>query len=129
MLVPPKPGSGIHRVWTQNGGESESNPVYSFWKNQDSATVEEDLARKRAWRIGSEQMQALRDFSTRFEGTHNFHNFTVGRDQKDRSNMRYMKKIEVADPMVYGGTEWISVLFHGQSFMLHQIVRYRCWII
>ena len=29
---------------------------------------------------------------------------------------------KVEDPVVHGDTEWISVLFHGQSFMLHQIV-------
>lgn len=28
---------------------------------------------------------------------------------------------KVVDPVVYSGTEWISVLFHGQSFMLHQV--------
>jgi tRNA pseudouridine38-40 synthase len=29
--------------------------------------------------------------------------------------------LQIADPVVYGETEWISVLFHGQSFMLHQV--------
>lgn len=28
---------------------------------------------------------------------------------------------KIADPAVYGQTEWISVMFHGQSFMLHQV--------
>ena len=28
---------------------------------------------------------------------------------------------KIADPVTYGETEWISVLFHGQSFMLHQV--------
>lgn len=28
---------------------------------------------------------------------------------------------KIADPAVYGETEWISVMFHGQSFMLHQV--------
>jgi len=32
-----------------------------------------------------------------------------------------MKSIEVSDPAMHGETEWISILFHGQSFMLHQI--------
>ena len=27
----------------------------------------------------------------------------------------------MSDPVVYGETEWINVLFHGQSFMLHQV--------
>lgn len=69
-------------------------------------------------------MDVLRQLATKYEGTHNFHNFTVGREVKDRSNMRYMKRVEVANPVVYGETEWISVLFHGQSFMLHQVRDY-----
>lgn len=96
-------------------------PAQSFWNNQISGSKEEDLSRKRGWRIGSDQLEALRTFALAYEGTHNFHNFTVGREFRDRSNMRYMKKIEVADPVVHGKTEWISVLFHGQSFMLHQV--------
>ena len=53
------------------------------------------MIRKRTWRVGSEKVEALREAVKRFEGTHNFHNFTVGRDPKDRSCMRHMKKIEV----------------------------------
>ncbi len=69
------------------------------------------------------------NLASKYEGSHNFHNFTVSRDSKDRSNNRYMKSIEVrhsyfskiftsstyaawfqvADPVVYGDTEWVSV--------------------
>ena len=79
----------------------------------------------------------MRAIVEKYEGSHNFHNFTVGRHFNDRSTSRFMKKIEVcylvwhegksnnrqkiAEPVVYGETEWISVLFHGQSFMLHQV--------
>ena len=39
--------------------------------------------------------------------------------------------VEVQDPAVYGNTEWISILFHGQSFMLHQVspTRSNSWIL
>ncbi|KAF8967630.1 pseudouridine synthase [Flammula alnicola] len=126
LLIPPKPGSGLYRVWEEHAAKypdavSNSSVSYAFWGNEESTTKEEDLASKRSWRIGQEQLQNLRTLAERYEGTHNFHNFTVGRDFKDRSNNRFMKKIEIADPVVYGDTEWISVLFHGQSFMLHQI--------
>ena len=99
------------------------------------------MARKRSWRVSPAQMEAFRNLASKYEGSHNFHNFTVSRDSKDRSNNRYMKSIEVrhsyfskiftsgtyatwfqvADPVVYGDTEWVSVLFHGQSFMLDQV--------
>ncbi|KAF9054508.1 pseudouridine synthase [Panaeolus papilionaceus] len=123
LLIPPKPGSGIHKIWTERGEEfpgmqpSLSSP---FWEGVGESTKEEDLARKRAWRASPEHVEGLRSLVYKYLGTHNFHNFTVGRDFNDRSNFRYMKKIEISDPVVYGDTEWISVLFHGQSFMLHQ---------
>jgi tRNA pseudouridine38-40 synthase len=121
LLIPPKPGSGFHQKWTENGGDPSSLSAHLFWTIHNSSESNEELTRKRAWRVGAEQVEALRQLAGKYEGTHNFHNFTVGREVKDRSNMRYMKKIEVADPVVYGETEWISVLFHGQSFMLHQV--------
>jgi tRNA U38,U39,U40 pseudouridine synthase TruA len=34
-----------------------------------------------------------------------------------------MIELEVRPPVVVGEIEWISVAIHGQSFMLHQIVR------
>jgi tRNA pseudouridine(38-40) synthase len=52
----------------------------------------------------------------------NFHNYTVGKPFNDRTVKRYMIRLEVKDPQVYGEIEWISVQIHGQSFMLHQIV-------
>lgn len=56
-------------------------------------------------------------------GAHNFHNFTLGKDFKESSAVRYMKEIKVSEPFVIGDakTEWVSIKIHGQSFMLHQI--------
>jgi tRNA pseudouridine38-40 synthase len=56
---------------------------------------EDDLRRKRLWRLSPNQVEILRETAKKFEGTHNFHNFTLGRDFSDRSNQRHMKKIEV----------------------------------
>ncbi|KAG5335380.1 hypothetical protein C0989_001300 [Termitomyces sp. Mn162] len=124
------PGSGLDRSLQQYAAaespdateSSNIRTLHPFWTGVDLSSHEGELARKRAWRVSPEQVERLRVAAKRFEGTHNFHNFTVGRDFGDRSNQRHMKKIEIADPAVYGDTEWISVLFHGQSFMLHQVI-------
>ena len=142
LLIPPKPNSAFVRsqhAAAASGDPSSDIPQHSFWDfpGADSSTPEEDLARKRQWRVSAKDVDELRATAKRFEGTHNFHNFTVGRDFADRSNQRHMIKIQarcfptsqtlvstlrqIADPAVYGDTEWISVLFHGQSFMLHQV--------
>ncbi|KAL5537125.1 PUS1 [Sanghuangporus sanghuang] len=124
MLIPPKPTSALFRsIARYSTPESASRQPDPFWQNENvdlETSREEDMIRKKAWRVSKEKMEVLREAAKRFEGTRNFHNFTVGRDPKDRSCFRHMKKIEVDDPIVYGGTEWISVMLHGQSFMLHQ---------
>ncbi|KAI0358116.1 tRNA pseudouridine synthase, partial [Trametes cingulata] len=118
LMIPPKPGTGLYNTLKAQGAEM---PAHPFWEGADpSATPQDDLKRKRAFRISPEQLAALREAAKKFEGSHNFHNFTVGRDFRDRSCQRFLKSIEVLDPAVYGDTEWIAVMLHGQSFMLHQ---------
>ena len=77
--------------------------------------------RRRAYQVSPERLELLREALAKYEGSHNFHNFTVGKTFKDPSLRRYMKKLTVSDPFVIEGTEWVSIKIHGQSFMLHQI--------
>lgn len=80
-------------------------------------------AHRRKYRISAEKLAKFRDAMKQYVGAHNFHNFTLGKDFKDPSAIRFMKTIKVSDPFVIGDakTEWVSIKIHGQSFMLHQI--------
>ncbi|KAG5355045.1 tRNA pseudouridine synthase 1 [Yarrowia sp. B02] len=73
------------------------------------------------FRISSERLASIREILKIYEGTHNFHNFTLGKSFKDPSAMRTMKSLTCSDPFLIDGTEWVSIKIHGQSFMLHQI--------
>ncbi|KAF9515742.1 hypothetical protein BS47DRAFT_1293494 [Hydnum rufescens UP504] len=123
VLLPPPPGSGLAttllRVNTKNKAlrisPPPSNPSTSAPFPSDP--VEQTLISYRATPGDLARLQAL---VKAFQGTHNFHNYTVAREFGDRSAQRYMVQVDVRDPQVYDGIEWISVLFHGQSFMLHQ---------
>lgn len=140
LLIPPRPGSGLFYSLRRQNGEPPTHCFWDFLKQADgeagggaSDPVKpvvqlEELQRKRAWRVGAAGLNDLRAAVKHFEGTHNFHNFTVDKDFRDRSNQRHMKTIQVADPVVHGETEWISVLLHGQSFMLHQVFYLQHWI-
>lgn len=81
-----------------------------------------EFERRRGWRVDEDTLRRFRELVAQYKGTHNFHNYTVGKPYKDRSVKRFMISLEVRDPAVYGDIEWISVRIHGQSFMLHQIV-------
>ncbi|EGW30460.1 uncharacterized protein SPAPADRAFT_157524 [Spathaspora passalidarum NRRL Y-27907] len=76
---------------------------------------------RRSFKISTERLNQFREAMKQYEGTHNFHNFTIGKHFKDPSASRFMKTTTVSDPFVIEGTEWVSIKIHGQSFMLHQI--------
>ena len=72
------------------------NNAHPFWEGADaSGTPQEDLERKRKWRLDADTLAKFRNATTMYLGSHNFHNFTVGREFADRSNHRFMKRIEV----------------------------------
>ena len=56
-----------------------------------------------------------------FVGTKNYHNFTTGRNPKDQSNIRFIMKFEIDNVFKYNDVEFVRIVVHGQSFMLHQV--------
>lgn len=93
----------------------------AFWASRISSGFTDDVVAKKKWRITKEALEQAREFVKAYEGSHNFYNFTVGKDFRDRSCQRVMRKLEISDPFVVNDTEYVSVSFLGQSFMLHQI--------
>ncbi|KAI9029988.1 pseudouridine synthase [Phycomyces nitens] len=91
-----------------------------------SRSTPEEMEIKDKYRVEKHVFEKFRDSLDIFNGTHNFHNYTVGRGFRDKSSNRHMMNIEASDPMLIEGTEWISVKLHGQSFMLHQIRKMIC---
>ncbi|EGV62760.1 tRNA pseudouridine synthase 1 [Yamadazyma tenuis] len=77
--------------------------------------------RRRDYKVSNDKLELFRDALKQYEGSHNFHNYTVGKNYKDPSARRYMKSTKVSEPFIIGDTEWVSIKIHGQSFMLHQI--------
>ena len=96
-MIPPKPSSGLYRsFYATTEHVIPAKDTHEFWKDaQAYSSVEEDSLRKKVWRISAQELAALRAGAKFFEGTHNFHNFTVERDFKDRANNRFIKQMEV----------------------------------
>ncbi|CAM1505155.1 Fc.00g107920.m01.CDS01 [Cosmosporella sp. VM-42] len=80
------------------------------------------VAAKRRYRITPERLQRLQDALDKYQGTRNFHNYTVQKNFFDPSAKRHIKSFVVnPKPIIIGNTEWLSLKVHGQSFMMHQI--------
>ncbi|KAI8341958.1 pseudouridine synthase [Chlamydoabsidia padenii] len=84
-------------------------------------STDEEIKEKEAYRVSGGQLDSFKEALGMYKGTHNFHNYTVGRQYGEASNNRYIMDITVGDPIYIDDVEWISVKLHGQSFMLHQI--------
>lgn len=69
-------------------------PQDPFWAGVEE-TEEEEVKRKRAWRVTPTHLERLNALAARFVGSHRFHNFTVTLNIMAETNKRYMKSIEV----------------------------------
>lgn len=80
------------------------------------------IAAKRRYRVTPSRIQQLQDALSEYEGTNNFHNYTIQKSFKDPSAKRHIRSFVVnPTPIQIRDTEWLSLKVHGQSFMMHQI--------
>ncbi|TKA48294.1 hypothetical protein B0A49_12366 [Cryomyces minteri] len=80
------------------------------------------IAAKKAYRISPARTARVSAALAQYIGTRNYHNYTIQKPFRDASAKRVIKSFVVnPTPIVIGGTEWLSLKVHGQSFMMHQI--------
>lgn len=101
---------------------------YRYWQDTRERTPEEKVFygevydRMKQFRLPAWQLERARRNLTMMIRKHNFHNFTVRRRFDDPSTWRIMKQLTISEPfMGNDGIEYVSMRFHGVSFMLHQI--------
>lgn len=114
-----------------SGGDAQPGPDDQKAEGKSSGNQSQfkrDTVRKRQWRLSTDTssyaqsvLPRIRSLWSRYLGTNNFHNFTVGKAWREPSSKRVMKRMEISDPFIVGKTEYVSMTLHGQSFMLHQI--------
>lgn len=66
-------------------------------------------------------MEKLNSILEQYEGTHNFHNFTVRVAASAPQAKRYMLSFRCENVVEIDGHRWVRMVVVGQSFMLHQI--------
>jgi tRNA pseudouridine38-40 synthase len=81
----------------------------------------EEIAAIRAFRISPSRLERIRAAIKIYQGTHNFHNLTIGMPYNSSQAKRYIISIDLGEPHLIASTEWLRIKIHGQSFMLHQI--------
>lgn len=87
-----------------------------------AATKKAILKAKRAHRLPPERLARIRSVAKLFNGTHNFHNYTVKTEYREPCAKRNILSFDLGDkPVIINNSEWLSFKIHGQSFMMHQI--------
>lgn len=80
------------------------------------------ITAKKTYRISQTRLTRVQEVFAGYEGTRNYHNYTVRKSFSDPSAKRHILSFAVnPKPIIIGDTEWISLKVHGQSFMMHQI--------
>ena len=89
----------------------------------------EELERISKYRVSAEDLENFNKILSFYCGTHNFHNFTIGKAATDASAQRHIKTFVAGAPFIKvseneeieASLEWVAVRVHGLSFMMHQI--------
>ncbi|XP_047329683.1 tRNA pseudouridine synthase A [Impatiens glandulifera] len=74
-----------------------------------------------AFVYGEREKEMFNRVLKRYEGTHNFHNFTTRIKAEDPAAKRYIISFEANTTVNVEGIEFVKCEVVGQSFMLHQI--------
>ncbi|EEP75960.1 hypothetical protein UREG_00807 [Uncinocarpus reesii 1704] len=113
--------SGIGSAQEDQGGlehDSDDRAIDAVIKSVRAAYFKA----KRAYRIPPARLARVQEVLDLYVGTRNFHNYTIQKTFRDPSAKRVIKSFKISkDPIIIGGTEWLSLKVHGQSFMMHQI--------
>lgn len=96
ILMPPHSGTPL-AARLLHISRSKS-PIVSSPSATSSQPSFMDTDRDReAFRCSEADMIKLRELLKQLEGTHNFYNYTVGREFRDRAAQRYMIKLEASN--------------------------------
>uniref|UniRef100_A0A1L8E088 Pseudouridylate synthase 1 homolog n=1 Tax=Nyssomyia neivai TaxID=330878 RepID=A0A1L8E088_9DIPT len=73
------------------------------------------------YRIAQDVIEKFRGLLKMYEGTKNYHNFTIKKESLDPSARRYITSFVAGEPFVVKDVEFVELKVKGQSFMMHQI--------
>lgn len=83
----------------------------------------------KSFRISKEMEVQISDLLSKYHGTNSFHNFTVKKNKDDPSTNRHMKQVKIVEYFDFEGLQYVRILVHGQSFMLHQIRKMIAYVV
>ena len=100
----------------------EMDPRQQLVRDTVKAIKAAYMTARRTYRVPASRVARLQECLSKYEGTRNYHNYTIQKSYTDPSSKRVIRSFKVnPEPVIINGTEWLSLKVHGQSFMMHQI--------
>lgn len=80
-----------------------------------------DQVSQRDYRLSADKLKLINELLQVYNGSHNFHNFTINKSFSHPSCYRHMKHLECERPFLVDDIEFCVIRIKGNSFMMHQI--------
>jgi tRNA U38,U39,U40 pseudouridine synthase TruA len=99
MLIPPAPDSQTGQALRGDGKYVYDPSEHPFWKSVAGQPITPETTLfmlRQKWRIDKDTLAKFKAILEMYIGTHNFWNFTVGRDFKEAASKRLIKSIHVS---------------------------------
>eukprot|EP00887_Chlorella_sp_A99_P003093 scaffold9.g3093.t1 len=123
-----QPAVGANAQSQQQEGEQQPGGTGDAVYGVAAATAEGDGKEQQPFALDVErlnyilkQARAGLAWCGGYEGTHNFHNFTVRKPASAPDAKRYIISFKCGGVFEIGSERWVRLVVVGQSFMLHQI--------
>lgn len=98
MLIPPAPDSLVGKA-LRAAPDAPYNPSqHAFWKDVAGKPITPEstlFSLRQKYHADEETVEIFKAILEKFVGTHNFWNFTVGREFKEAAAQRHIKSIDV----------------------------------
>lgn len=109
----------VHKLFENVGYPENGRPIHDPLLPEEIQSFQSQM---KHYRATPSNLETLSNALKRYEGTHNFHNFTKGVKPEEARATRFIVSFVVEEPIVFdNGSEWIPTSVVGQSFLLHQI--------
>ncbi|KAL3158514.1 hypothetical protein ABBQ38_010743 [Trebouxia sp. C0009 RCD-2024] len=129
---PPIPENGLAQRVLDQPGQPANSPALANLPRKDRASAQgapggpaqaydTNQPPQSEFVFDDAAVRRLSSILHQYEGTHNFHNFTVRLEANDPSAKRYMLSCRCTGVFDIQGQQWVRIVIIGQSFMLHQI--------
>ncbi len=99
--------------------EISKDPIEYKQKEYNKELINEEKCYSEVIDYKHDNIEKFKEVMQKYVGTHDFKSFTV--KKTTNNTKRFIRSIKVSEPFEVDKIEYVEIILHGQSFLLHQI--------